>query len=118
ADTLANLAAAVNGSAGAGVAYGAGTVANVDASASAGSSTVTFTAKVAGTGGNAIVSTTDDATFGFSNAATFTGGAGSAGLTTAAAAQAALIRINNAIQPVAGTRGTRGPTSNRLERAV
>ncbi|PYX31234.1 MAG: flagellin [Acidobacteria bacterium] len=118
ADTLANLAAAVNGSAGAGVAYGAGTVANVDASASAGSSTVTFTAKVAGTGGNAIVSTTDDATFGFSNAATFTGGAGSAGLTTAAAAQAALISINNAIQSVAGTRGNLGATINRLQSAV
>jgi len=118
ADTLANLAAAVNGSAGAGVAYGAGTVANVDASASAGTSTVTFTAKVAGTGGNAIVSTTDDATFGFSNAATFSGGAGSAGLTTAAAAQAALISINNAIQSVAGTRGNLGATINRLQSAV
>ena len=118
ADTLANLAAAVNASAGAGVAYGAGTVANVDASASAGTSTVTFTAKVAGTGGNAIVSTTDDATFGFSNAATFSGGAGSAGLTTAAAAQAALISINNAIQSVAGTRGNLGATINRLQSAV
>jgi flagellin len=118
ADTLANLAAAVNGAAGAGVAYGAGTVANVDASASATTSTVTFTAKVAGTGGNAIVSTTDDATFGFSNAGTFSGGAGSAGLTTAPAAQAALISINNAIQSVAGTRGNLGATINRLQSAV
>jgi len=52
ADTLANLAAAVNGGSGAGVAYGAGTVANPDISAVAGTSTVTFTAKVAGVGGN------------------------------------------------------------------
>jgi flagellin len=118
ADTLANLAAAVNGTAGAGVADGAGTVANVDASASAGPSTVIFTARVAGTGGNAIVSTTDNATFGFSNAATLSGGAGSAGLTTAAAAQAAVISINSAIQSVAGTRGNLGATINRLQSAV
>jgi flagellin len=118
ADTLANLAAAVNGTAGAGVAYGTGTVANVDATASAGASTVTFTAKVAGAGGNALVSTTDDATFGFSNSGTFAGGAGSAGLTTAASAQAALITINSAIQSVAGTRGNLGATINRLQSAV
>jgi flagellin len=118
ADTLANLAAAVNGSAGAGAAYGSGTVANVDVSALAGPSTVTFTAKVAGVGGNAVVSTTDDATFGFSNAGVLTGGAGSAGLTTAAAAQAALTTINSAIQSVAGTRGTLGAAINRLQSAV
>ena len=118
ADTLANLAAAVNGSAGAGVAYGSGTVANVDVSALAGPSTVTFTARVAGVGGNAVVSTTDDATFGFSNAGVLTGGAGSAGLTTAAAAQAALTTINSAIQSVAGTRGTLGAAINRLQSAV
>jgi flagellin len=118
ADTLANLAAAVTGSSGAGVAYGAGTVANPDISAVAGTSTVTFTAKVAGVGGNAFATTTDDATFGFSNGATLTGGAGSAGLTTAAAAQAALITINSAIQSVAGTRGNLGATINRLQSAV
>src|SRR6266852_958434 len=118
ADTLANLAAAVNGGSGAGVAYGAGTVANPDISAVAGTSTVTFTARVAGVGGNAFATTTDDATFGFSNGATLTGGAGSAGLTTAAAAQAALITINSAIQSVAGTRGNLGATINRLQSAV
>ena len=118
ADTLANLAAAVNGGSGAGVAYGAGTVANPDISAVAGTSTVTFTAKVAGVGGNAFATTTDDATFGFSNGATLTGGAGSAGLTTTAAAQAALITINSAIQSVAGTRGNLGATINRLQSAV
>jgi len=118
AETLANLAAAVNGAAGAGVAYGTGTVANADATAVAGASTVTFTAKVAGTGGNAIVSTETAANFGFSNGATFTGGSGSAGLTTAAAAQAALTAINSAIQSVAGTRGQIGAAINRLQSAV
>jgi flagellin len=118
AATLSNLAAAVNGGAGAGVAYGTGTVANVDATAVAGASTVTFTAKVAGTGGNAIASTETSANFGFSNGATFTGGAGSAGLTTAAAAQAALTNINSAIQSVAATRGQIGAAINRLQSAV
>src|SRR3989442_968898 len=99
ADTLANLAAAVNGGSGAGVAYGAGTVANPDISAVAGTST----AKVAGVCGNAFATTTDDATFGFSNGATLTGGAGSAGLTTAPAAPAAVVTINPATQSVAGT---------------
>ncbi|MFY9561105.1 MAG: flagellin [Terriglobales bacterium] len=118
AATLANLAAAVNGGVGAGVAYGSGTVANADATAVAATSTVTFTARVAGVGGNAIVSTTDDATFGFSNPGVFAGGAGSAGLTTAAAAQAALVNINSAIQSVANTRGNLGATINRLQSAV
>jgi flagellin len=118
ADSLANLAAAVNGGPGAGVAYATGTTANVDATAVAAASTVTFTAKVAGTGGNALVSTDTVANFGFSNAATFAGGAGSAGLTTAAAAQAALSNINSAIQSVAGTRGQIGAAINRLQSAV
>jgi flagellin len=117
-DSLANLAAAVNGGAGAGVAYGVGTVANTDVTAVAGSSTVTFTAKVAGTGGNAIVSTTTATNFGFSNAGTLAGGAGSAGLTTAAASQAALTTINGAIQSVASTRGNLGAAINRLQSAV
>jgi len=118
ADTLANLAAAVNGGTGAGVAYGSGTLANVDASAVAQGPTVTFTAKVSGTGGNAIVSTTTGANFGFSTAGTFAGGAGSAGLTTASAAQAALTNINAAIQSIAGTRGNLGAAINRLQSAV
>lgn len=118
AATLSNLAAAVNGSSGAGVAYGTGTVANTDATAVAGASTVTFTAKVAGTGGNAIVSTEVSANMGFSSGVTFAGGAGSAGLTTAAAAQAALININSAIQTVANTRGNLGAAINRLQSAA
>jgi flagellin len=116
--SLANLASAVNGTAGAGVAYGAGTVANTAVSAVSDASTVTFTAKVAGTGGNALVSTEVSANMGFSNGATLTGGAGSAGLTTAAAAQAALVTINSAIQSVANTRGNLGAAINRLQSAA
>ena len=123
--TLANLANAVNGGPGAGVAYGVGTVANASASAVAAASTVTFTSKVSGVGaagppetGNSIVSTTTDANLGFSNAATFSGGVGTAGLTTAASAQAALTTINSAIQTVAGTRGTLGASVNRLQAAA
>jgi flagellin len=84
----------------------------------AGASTVTFTAKVAGTGGNAVATSTTDANMGFSGGATMTGGAGAAGLTTAAAAQAALSNINSAIQSVAGTRGQIGAAINRLQSAV
>ena len=62
--SLANLASAVNGTAGAGVAYGVGTVANTAVSAVSDASTVTFTAKVAGTGGNALVSTEVSANIG------------------------------------------------------
>ena len=116
--TLSNLAAAVNASAGAGVAYGVGTTANTAATAGAGASTVTFTAKVSGTGGNTIVTTTTDANMGFSNGGTMTGGVGTAGLTTAGAAQAALTNINGAIQSVAGTRGQIGAAINRLQSAV
>lgn len=118
AATLSNLAAAVNGGPGAGVAYGTGTVANTSAEAVATASTITFTAKVAGAGGNAIVTTTSDVNLGFSNAATMTGGAGSAGMTTAGAAQAALTSINSAISSVAATRGQIGAAINRLQSAV
>jgi flagellin len=116
--SLQNLTSAVNGTSGAGVAYGTGTVANASATAVAESTSVTFTARVAGTGGNAIVSTETAANLGFSNGATFAGGSGSAGLTTAAAAQAALVNINSAIQTVAGTRGNLGAAINRLQSAA
>ena len=117
ASSLANLAAAINGGAGAGVAYGTGTVANANVSAMASAATVTVTARVAGVGGNAIVSTTDDTKLGWSGG-TLSGGAGSAGLTTAAAADAALTAINAAISFVAGMRGQLGAGINRLQSAV
>ncbi len=119
AASLGNLAAAVNGTAGAGVAYGIGTVANANVAASANSDgTDTFTARVAGVGGNAIVSTTTSVSLGFSTGGTLLGGAGSAGLTTAGAATAALATINTAIQGVAATRGALGASINRLQSAV
>jgi flagellin len=65
-----------------------------------------------------IVSTETATLMGFSNAGTFAGGAGSAGLTTAAAAQAALTNINGTIQSVAATRGNIGAAINRLQSAV
>lgn len=117
--SLGNLAAAVNGSAGAGVAYGVGTVANTNVKATANSDgTDTFTALVSGVGGNAITSTTTSASLGFSAGGTLAGGSGSAGLTTAAAAQAALATINSAISSVASTRGALGASINRLQSAV
>jgi flagellin len=117
--SLGNLAAAVNAGPGAGVAYGVGTVANTNVKATANSDgTDTFTAIVAGVGGNAITSTTSSASLGFSTGGTLAGGSGTAGLTTAAAAQAALATINTAIQGVASTRGALGASINRLQSAV
>jgi flagellar hook protein FlgE len=73
ANTLANLAAAINGGAGAGTDYSSDTVANGGATASAGTTTLTLTATGAGSLGNDIGTTTTMAngTFG---AATLTGG--------------------------------------------
>ena len=117
--SLGNLAAAINGTAGAGVAYGVGTVANTSASATANTDgTLSITALTAGTAGNAIVSTTTSTVLGFSSGGTLTGGAGAAGLTTAAAAQAALATIDTAIRSVASIRGTIGASINRLQSAV
>jgi hypothetical protein len=54
AETASNLAAAINAGAGSGVAYGAGTTAHPDVTATANAGVVTVTANVAGTSGNAI----------------------------------------------------------------
>jgi len=74
ADTLSNLAAAINGGSGAGTNYSSGTVANGAATATAGTTTLSLTAASAGSAGNSITTTTTmaDGTFG---AATLTGGA-------------------------------------------
>jgi flagellin len=117
AATLSNLAAAINGGAGSGTVYGSPTVANASATAVAGATSMTVMAKTSGSAGNTVITTTTDTgiTFG---AGTLAGGAGTASLTTAAAAQAALTNINGAISTVAATRGQIGAAINRLQSAV
>lgn len=118
-NTLANLAAAVNGGAGVGTAYQGGGGANVDATASAQGTTVTFAATPTGqAAGAANIATTigTGAEFNFLNGATFTAAAGT-DLLTATDAQAALVNINAAIQAVAGERGALGAVVNRLQSA-
>ena len=58
-DSLSNLAAAINGAAGEGTAYGNGTEEHPDVDATSDATTLTVTAKVAGEAGNAIVVTSD-----------------------------------------------------------
>jgi len=120
-NTLANLAAAINGGAGAGTLYQAGGGANASATASASGNTVTLAATPTGqaaiAAGGTIASTVGTgAEFGFLNGATFTAAAGT-DLLTAQAAQAALTNINAAIQAVAGERGAIGAVVNRLQSA-
>ena len=118
-NTLANLVAAVNGGNGAGTVYGAGTVANADASASVNGTSVNFQATPAGNaliaGGGSIAASKTG------TAATFIGTSFAAGsttaLTTATNAQAALTAINSAIQKVAAQRGQIGAGINRLQSA-
>lgn len=126
ANTLANLAAAVNGGAGAGTAYQAnatlaGPNANPLATASAQGNTVTFTATAAGQalGGAGIASTVGtgaELKFLQATGTTFTA-AGTSDLLTATDAQAALASINTAIASVAATRGQIGAVINRLQSA-
>lgn len=118
AATLANLASAINGGAGAGTTYGQGTVANASAVAVAGATTVSFVSKTPGTAGNTVATTTTDVGNTFGTATMTGGGTGVATLTTAVLAQAALTNINAAIAFVAGTRGQIGAAINRLQSAV
>lgn len=76
-DSLLNLKKAVNAEAGGGVKYGSATVVNPGVTAGAVTShAITFTAKVAGTTGNSLAKSTDEATLDWDGAgATFTGGA-------------------------------------------
>lgn len=72
--SLTNLAAAINGSAGAGTTYGTGTVANVDVTSSAvAAHALTLTAKATGTAANSKATTETSAHLSF-GAATLTGG--------------------------------------------
>jgi flagellin len=117
--SLANLAAAVNGGAGAGSVYGSITPTNTSARATAGATSVTFTALTGGVNGNTIATSEVGAanTFG---GTTFSGGTvGSANdLLTSTDATSALATINSSIQTVAGLRGTIGATVNRLQSAA
>ncbi|MFG1332028.1 hypothetical protein V5F41_12350 [Xanthobacter autotrophicus] len=80
AETAANLIAAINAAAGAGVTYGAGTLAHADVLARANSDTVVgIVAKVPGTAGNAIA-TTEAGTGTAFGAATLAGGLAAAGI--------------------------------------
>jgi len=122
ADTMANLAAAINGD--------ANNVANPDVAATVGSAGITLTAKGAngvGTAGNSLQVTytagngssgavTLDGTDA-STAQSLTGGIDGGSLATADAATATLAKINNAIQFVANMRGTIGANINRLQSA-
>ncbi len=120
-NTLANLAAAVNGGTGAGTVYQAdvaGPNANADATASAQGDTVTFAATATGQALATIASTATGAEFGFlqTGGTTFTTGTTS-DLLTATDAQTALASIGTAIQSVAALRGTIGASINRLQSA-
>ncbi|HME36559.1 MAG TPA: flagellin [Candidatus Sulfotelmatobacter sp.] len=123
-NTLANLAAAVNGGTGAGTAYQAnvaGPNPNADATASAQGDTITFAATATGQalGGANIVSTVGQgAEFGFlqTGGTTFTTGTTS-DLLTATDAQTALASIGTAIQSIAALRGSIGASINRLQSA-
>lgn len=120
-NTLVNLAAAINGGAGAGTLYQAGGGANASATASASGNTVNLAATPTGqaaiAAGGTIASTVGTgAEFGFLNGATFSAAAGT-DLLTDTSAQAALSNINAAIQAIAGERGAIGAVVNRLQSA-
>jgi len=119
ADSLANLANAVNGGTGSGATYGSPTVANTSASAVATASTVVFTALTKGLTGNGIATSETGTANTFGAATLANGTAGSTNdLLSIADATAALSTINAAIQTVAGLRGTIGATVNRLQSAA
>jgi flagellin len=120
-NTLANLVAAVNGGPGAGTVYGAGTVANPDASASAQGTSVLFQATPAGNatiaGGGTIAASVDTGSVEvFLDTTPFASGS-STSLASAANATSALTAINTAIQNVAAQRGQIGAGINRLQSA-
>ena len=120
-NTLNNLVAAVNGGPGAGTVYGAGTVANPDASASVQGTAVFFQATPAGNatiaGGGTIAATVDTGTVETILDTTPFAAGSSTSLANATNAQTALTAINAAIQNVAAQRGQIGAGINRLQSA-
>jgi flagellin len=123
ADSLANLANAINGGTGVGISYvyGSGATANTQATAVAEQNSLLLTAKQKGTSGNSIaVATTGSGADTFSGASFLSGGAAGSinDLLTQDDAISALATINNAVQSVAGLRGSIGATVNRLQSAA
>lgn len=121
ADSLQNLADAINGSSGAGVnyVYGTGATANTSATAIAGQNSVALTAITKGTAGNSIaLATTGSGANTFSSSFLTGGTAGSINdLLTQSDAQSALTLIDGAVATVAALRGAIGATVNRLQSA-
>jgi len=115
--SLANLAAAVNGATGAGTTYSSSTAKNAVASASAGQFSIVFTALTPGVAGNGLASTTSSTTDNTFASTTFSGGNVNNDLLTSSDAQAALSQINAAVAAVAALRGNIGATVNRLQSA-
>ncbi len=117
--SLTNLANAVNGGTGSGATYSSNTVANTNVSATAGTTSVAFTALTKGLAGNTIATqTTGSAANTFANSELTGGAAGSTNdLLTSADAQSALTLIDGAVAQVAALRGNIGGTVNRLQSA-
>jgi flagellin len=119
AASLTNLANAINGSSGAGVTYGAPTVANTSAKAVATATSITLTALNPGVAGNSINTTTTGTANTFGATTLLNGTAGSVNdLLNITDATAALATINTAVQTIAALRGTIGATVNRLQSAA
>jgi flagellin len=119
ANSLANLANAINGGSGSGATYGSPTVANTSVTAAALPTSVVFTSLTKGLIGNSVATGVTGTANTFA-ANTLTGGTASStnDLLSIADATSALTGINSAIQTVAGLRGTIGATINRLQSAA
>lgn len=133
--SLQNLADAINGGAGAGITYGAGTQANANVTASVSGTTLNLTALSAGSGSaasgtvganglNAVAATGND--IGITGNAdlvvagggtTLTNGSGTADLLSTTNAQVALVSLTSAINQVSQMRGTLGADMNQLTAA-
>lgn len=108
-DDLTNLAAAINGSAGAGTTYGTGTVANPAVSSSAvAAHAVTVTALSPGTAGNSLALTKTGSILTVSGSGTLSGGVNSVAneVHIGGSADATLTNLVNAINYSGGTVGT------------
>ena len=114
-NTAFNLVSAINGSAGAGIIYGTGTVASTQVTAVLNGTIIILTAITAGSGGNSIATTTSSLCFAFT-ASTLTGGgtastlAGGGNNTTVDLGTTINATVNNNTTyiPVPGAQGIQG----------